>query len=196
MDGHVILPVVDGFNTMPTLQHRTKGSVTKIIQNCPTVIKMCNTHTGGVDLLDQQFTACCVDCKSKLRFYFRIFFDLMDIACANVFIVFNVFYPEKKLKTLHCKIVVAKFCIGIYRNWVRSVKKVEQMKRIETIAPLGEELHLPEILATCSWWEYCKTNGIENQSCIHCSTCNAYLCFVKDRNSFLLDHMSWGKFKW
>ena len=71
---HMILSPVDGFNTMPSLQCRAKGSATRTVQNCPTVIKMCNAHIRGVDLLDQQVTAYCIGCKSKLRFYLRILF--------------------------------------------------------------------------------------------------------------------------
>ena len=66
-----------------SVQMREKGSTTK----CPTVVKLYNNGMGGVVLIDQQTAAYQLDHKSSVRFYLRIFFDLLDIACVNSFLV-------------------------------------------------------------------------------------------------------------
>ena len=62
---------------------------------------------GGVDLMDQPTAAYWLDRKSSVRFYFLIFFDLMDIACVNSYLIYNMKNPNK-LSLLDYKIVVAK----------------------------------------------------------------------------------------
>ena len=138
MDNRGVLMVgsaVDEFDTTSTVQRRAKGSATKETINCPNIIKLYNTGMGGVDLLDQRVAAYRLDRKSKFRFYLRIFFDLMDIACTDGFIVFNMLYPEKKLSTLDFKIAVARSLIGKYHHRLRSVKHIQPTKRIDTKNP-------------------------------------------------------------
>ena len=65
------------------LRGEKKGSKTKSSISCPKVVKLYNSDMGGVDLVEQRIAAYRLDRKSSLRFYFRIFFDLMDIACVN-----------------------------------------------------------------------------------------------------------------
>ena len=107
---------VDEFDTTSTVQRRAKGSTTKASINCPNIIKLYNAGKGGVDLLDQRVAAHRLDRKCKLRFCLRIFFDLIDIACTNGCIVFNMLYHEKKISTLDFIIAVAKSLIGRYNN--------------------------------------------------------------------------------
>ena len=193
MDNRGVLMVgsaVDEFDTTSTVQRRAKGSATKATINCPNLIKLYNAGMGGVDLLDQRVAAYRLDRKSKFRFYLRIFFDLMDIACTNGFIVFNMLYPEKKFTTLDFKVAVAKSLIGRYNNRLRSVKQIQPTKRIETTAPLEEPPHLPEFMEKRGRCEYCKVNDKENRTFVKCTTCYAYLCLVKERNCFLLHHMA------
>ena len=78
---------IEGMSTTSTVLRRQKGSATKIQVLCPDVIKMYNKGMGGVDLIDQRTAAYHLDRKSRVRFYLRIFFDLMDVACANSFVV-------------------------------------------------------------------------------------------------------------
>ena len=50
---------------------------------CPKVVKLYNSDLGVVDFMDQRTAAYCLEQKSSVRFYLRVFFDLMDIACDN-----------------------------------------------------------------------------------------------------------------
>ena len=63
---------------------------------------------GATDhLMDQSTAAYNVDRKSSASFYLHNFFDLMDIACVNSYLSYNVKNPTKLL-LLDLKIVVAK----------------------------------------------------------------------------------------
>ena len=62
---------------------------------------------GGVDLMDQRTAAYRLDQNSSVRFYLRIFFDLMDIPCVNSYLIYNMKHPNK-LFLLDYKTVVAK----------------------------------------------------------------------------------------
>ena len=57
--------------------------------------------------MEQRTAAYRLDRKSSVRFYLRIFFDLMDIACVNSYRIYNMKHPNQ-LSLLDYKIVVAK----------------------------------------------------------------------------------------
>ena len=44
---------------------------------------------SDVDLMDQLKSAYQLDRRSKFPFYLRFFFDLLDVACVNAFIVYK-----------------------------------------------------------------------------------------------------------
>ena len=90
MDNRPVLLVSTALEVMDdvlSVQMREKGSTTKSVIPCPTVVKLYNNGMGGVVLIDQQTAAYQLDHKSSVRFYLRIFFDLLDIACVNSFLV-------------------------------------------------------------------------------------------------------------
>ena len=62
---------------------------------------------GRIDLMDQLTLAYRLDRKLSVRFYLRIFFDLMIIACANSYLIYNMKHSNK-LSFLDCKIVAPK----------------------------------------------------------------------------------------
>ena len=57
--------------------------------------------------MDQRTAAYCLDRNSSVRFYLRIFFDLMDIPCVNSYLIYNMRHPNK-LSFLDYEIAVAK----------------------------------------------------------------------------------------
>ena len=62
---------------------------------------------GEVDIMDQLTAKYRLDRKSSVRFYLRIFFDLMDIACVNSYLIYNMKNPNK-LSLLDYKIAIKK----------------------------------------------------------------------------------------
>ena len=75
---------LEGMNNILSVERREKGSKTKSSIPYPNVVKLCNSSMGGVDLTVQRTAAYALDQKSSIRFYFRIFFDLVDIAVSIV----------------------------------------------------------------------------------------------------------------
>ena len=77
------------------LQRREKGSKIMSLVPCPKAVRLYNSGMGGVDVMDQRTAAYRLDRKSSVIFYLRIFFDLMDIACVNSYLIYNLKHPNK-----------------------------------------------------------------------------------------------------
>ena len=119
MDNQSVLHLSSAFegmnNILPVLI-REKGSKTKSSVSCPKDVKLDNSGMGGVDPMDQRTAAYRLDRKSSVRFYLRIFFDLMDIACVNSYLIYNMKHPNK-FSLLDYKIDVAKNLIQYHQDW-------------------------------------------------------------------------------
>ena len=97
---------IEGISTTSPILRRQKGSASKIQVPCPDVIKMYNQGMGGVVLTDQTTAAYHLDRKSRVRFYLRIFVHLMEVACTNSFVVYNMLHPND-LILLDFKTIIA-----------------------------------------------------------------------------------------
>ena len=109
---------LEGMNDILSVQTKEKGSKTRSLIPCPMVIKVYNSDMGGVNLMDQRTTAYCLDRNSSVRFCLCIFFDLMDIVCANSYLIYNMKHPNK-LFLLDYKIVVGRNLIQYHEGWKR-----------------------------------------------------------------------------
>ena len=94
----------------------------------PKVVKLYNSGMGGVALMDQRTAPYRLDQKSSVRFYFHIFFDLMDITCVNSYLIYRMKHPNK-LSLLDYKIVVAKNLIQNRQDRKRAVPMSRPSKR-------------------------------------------------------------------
>ena len=83
---------------------------------------------GGVDIMDQGSATYRLNWKSSVRFYLRIFFDLMDVACVNSYAIYNMKHPNK-LSLLDYKIVVAENLIQFKQVQKRAVPMSRPSKR-------------------------------------------------------------------
>ena len=93
-----------------TVPNRQKGSASKIQVPCLDVIKMYDKGMVGVNLIIQRAPAYHLDRKSIIRFYLCIYFDLIDVACASSYIVYNMKHPND-LTLLDFKIIVSTYLI-------------------------------------------------------------------------------------
>ena len=109
----------EGMQTKSSVQRQIKGSAGKVNVSCPDVIKFHNNGMGGMDLLDQRTTAYHLDRKSYIRFYLRMFFDLIDVAFANSYIFYNMLHPDD-LTRLNFKIAAATHIICTYTSRKRA----------------------------------------------------------------------------
>ena len=110
----LVLSALEGMNNILSVQ-REKGSKTKSSVPFSKVVKLYNSDMGEVYLMDQRTAAYHLDRKSSVRFYLRIFFDLMDITCVNSYLIYNMKHPNK-LSLLDYKIVVAKHLIQYHQK--------------------------------------------------------------------------------
>ena len=118
---------------------------------------------SGVDLIDQTASADRLDRKLTTRFYLHIHFDLIDVACANSYIVYNMIHPND-LTLLNFKTIVSKYLIGRYTSQDReppdgktSSKRKHQYHFEQGILPP----HLPEFQNVRRQCEYCYKEGID-----------------------------------
>ena len=161
---------IEGMSTTSTILCRQKGSASKILVPCPDVIKMYNQGIGGVDLIDQRTAAYHLDRKSRVRFYLRIFFDLMDIACANSFVVYNMLHPND-LTLLGFKTIIATYLTGRYASRSRAPpawKTRSKGKYQYQFEPNHLPLHLPEFQSSRKRCEYCYKEGFERKTFDKC----------------------------
>ena len=110
---------IEGMAKTSTFSQRQKRSSSKIQVSCPDVFKLHNKGKGGVDLTDQRAEAYHLDRKSTIRFHLRIFFGLMDMACANNYIVYNMIHPHD-LTRFNFKTIVSTYLIGRYTSRSRA----------------------------------------------------------------------------
>ena len=107
-------------------------------------MKICNASICGLDVIDRKTVAYRLDCKSKFRFFLRMFFDLIDIAIVNSHIVYT------KLGNSIClvdfKIAAAKSLIGRYTNWQGSfpLSRTSKQKALESLLPKEIPTRMPE----------------------------------------------------
>ena len=182
---------IEGMSTVSAVHCRQKGSANKISVACPDVIKLYNRNMGGVDLIDQRTAAYRLDQKSSIQFYLRIFFDLMDVACANAFVVYNMLHPAD-LNLLDYKIAIATHLIGSYTSRTRAALENnigKKRKHRYQHEPDDTPTHLPEFQNNGSQCVYCYTEGFDRKTSIKCTECGVFLCLVKERNCFFKHHM-------
>ena len=139
--------------------------------------------------MDQSTGAHCLDRKSSIRFYHRIFFALMDIACVNSYLIYNMKHPNK-LSLIIYNIVVTKNLIQYHQGRVGAVPVSRQPKRKnlpESIDNHGG--HLPDYQTMRKRCTYCAMECKENRTSLICLACNIPLCLVKERNCFRNYHI-------
>ena len=102
----LLLTDLEDLNDLSTVQQREQGSKSKSAVTCPKFVKLYNDGMGSVNLMDQRTASYQLHRKFFVRFYLRIFFDLMDIACDKSYIVTHIRNPDK-LTLLDFNIVVA-----------------------------------------------------------------------------------------
>ena len=127
--------------------------------------------------------------ESHIVRYYRIFFDLMDIACVNSYLIYNMKHPNK-LSLLDYKIIVAKNLVQYHQGWKRAIPMSRPCKRKnqpESIDNHGG--HLPDYQTMRKRCTYCAIEGKENRTFVICLACSIQLCWVKERKCFHKHHI-------
>ena len=147
---------------MLSVQRREKGSKTRIAVSFSKIVKLYNSGMGGVDLMDQRTAAYRLDRKTSVKSYLCIFFDLMDIACVNSYLIHNMKHSNQ-FSLLDYKIIVAKNLMQYRQGRKRTVPMSRPSKRNnqpESIDNHGG--HLPDYQTMRKQYAYCAMESKEN----------------------------------
>ena len=192
MDNRSVLllsSALEGMMTYYQFRGEKKGSKSNSLVPCPKVVKLYNGSMGGVDLMDQRTAAYRLDWKSSVRFYLRIFFDLMDIACVNSYLIYNMKHPNK-LSLLDYKIVVAKNLTQCHQDLKRAVQMSRLVKRKNQPKLIDNHgRHLSDYQTMQKRYVYFTMEGKENRKFVICLAYNIPMCLVKERNCFQKHHI-------
>ena len=116
LDRHVVtilLSNIEEMATTSTVSLRQNGSAIEIQVPCHTLSKfttkewVLSTQLIGVDLIYH------LDEKSTIRLYLCTFFEMMDVACANSYAVYNMM-PPNDLTLINFLTIVSTYLIGRY----------------------------------------------------------------------------------
>lgn len=169
-----------------TVERRLKGSNDKVKINCPKMINEYNKYMGGVDLMDQKKVTYEVDRRSKIKYYLRLFFDLLDISVNNACIVYNQLLKNENTKpatSLEYRQMIARGLIGNYTNRMRSLCNTP-LSRKSNIRPSSKPEHSMEKTNIRRRCVQCAKKKVENRTNCICVICQVYLCFTNERNCF------------
>ena len=152
---------------------------------------MYNDYMGGVDIMDQKKVTYQFDHRSKIKYYLRVVFDLIDIAVNNAFVVYSKLQEESpstdKLDAKTYRRVIATTLVGKYTNRKRSIPssaimtaKTKKYSRISN-GPVKHTMKKVEKRQRC---ELCTSRKDQKRTNNMCVECNIHLCYVTDRNCF------------
>lgn len=176
-----------------TVKKKQAGNAQKISVTCPEVIICYNKHMGGVDLMDQRKSYYEIDRKAKIKYYLRLFFDLMDIALNNSYVVYVKLHEAQRvegplLSSLEYRQHIARGLINNYtcRQRSRPTVVTTEKQRIgrKRILP-AHNMRKVEKMKRCA---NCAKRRIENRTYNICDMCNVHLCFTTKRNCFAEYH--------
>ena len=138
---------------------------------------------GGVDLSDQMKVTYEVDCRSKFRFYLRVFVNFLDIAIINSKIVYNKIESAQSLFSPDFRYSIAQTMIRTFSSRKRAVPLSRPLKRSR--GPSFDIVnHLPGFAPSPVRCTFCSSKNVESRTYVRCITCNIALCLEKDRNCF------------
>lgn len=81
-----------------TVKRRQAGIARKIIVTCAEVVMRYNKYMGGVDFMDQRKACYGVDPKAKIKYYMRLFFDILGIAMNKSYLMYVKLYEKHRME--------------------------------------------------------------------------------------------------
>ena len=129
-----------------------------------------------------------LDKSSKFRFYLRLFFDLLDVACVNAFIVCERL-ENTELMLKDFKLLIAERMIGSFGSRKNSLPLSRSSKRSRKYFPGPDPpSHLLIFLESRHRCTVYSKKGQESRTFASCSTCSVWSCFLKDKDCFAANH--------
>ncbi|KAF2898614.1 hypothetical protein ILUMI_07560 [Ignelater luminosus] len=171
--------------------------------SCPQIVAVYNKHMGGVDLLDSPIRRHRIKLQSK-KWYFRIFYHLIDLAVINARLLYKRVCLAKGAKPVNQK----QFRMDVGRCLCMSGKR--SIKRRRSNTAIEEQLEIKRMKCPSvkippkdvrkdlveHWPEWkdtrrrCKYPSCSSLTYVACTKCKTYLCFNKNSNCFQKFHTS------
>lgn len=174
-----------------TANRRVAGNSQKISVKCPAIISTYNEYMAGVDLMDQRKAVYEHDRKCATKYYLRFFFDLLDIAVNNSYIVYTELLRDagKPLTLIEFRRTVARRLVNGFSSRKRqsSTTVFTEKKKIILRASTNTVEHIiikHEKRGRC---HVCPRN-LDVKTFDFCEKCQLYLCFQTNRNCFEYYH--------
>ena len=95
---HVLSNHVSAFDSVAGMR-KQKGTSEKKDVSIPLMVKAYNQHMGGVDLANQMKGTYAIDLRSRYKYYLRLFFDVLDTAVVNSYVIYNELHVADGKKT-------------------------------------------------------------------------------------------------
>ena len=154
----------------------------------PVMVKFYNCYMGGVGLSDQKNSYYDIDFRSRYKYYLRIFFDQINTAITNSFIIKGLLEPNNKSNSKDFRLSIVKGLIGDFSS--RKREPQTSSKRKHSFVGTSVLKHLPEIAMKRSRCSHCSSMVNDCRTNIECSTCCVKLCMNSTRNCFLEYHLN------
>ena len=187
--GVIVLSTINSSMPVVPVRQRLKGKKEKVTVKCPFMIKTYNNGIKGTDLMDQLKASYDVDRRYPKKFYFRVFFDLMDISYVNAFIVYTKYMQDKfshsaRLKTLKdFKHDVVMDLIGEFSSRKRARSSSTVVSRFPSD---GSDIHQVTRVPYQDR-DRCKLRTkrkIDSRTCTLSDYCNLFLCQTSKKICF------------
>ena len=151
----------------------------------PLMVKAYNQHMGGVDLADQMKGTYAIDLRSRYRNYLRLFFDVLDTAVVNSYVIYNELHVAdgKKLEHLEFRQQLVYSLVGSFSSRKRS-HPCGNIRKRPWQPDITDAKHMPVCNDRRKRCKHCSVVQIGNRTSISCKTCGVYLCLQNGRNCF------------
>lgn len=187
-----------GVLPMETIKRYDRKQKKFIDVQCPQIIKVYNRHMGGVDLMDAHIGRHHIQLKSR-KWYFRLFYHMIDMAVVNAWILHSSISGVKKMTQKDFRIELATtLCkIGSVETPKRgrptsSQQNVPHAKKKSLAVPRPPKTVVQDKTDHWPVWDVkrnrCKLQNCKGNTNVKCSKCNLNLCFHATKNCFKLFH--------
>lgn len=167
-----------------TEKRRQKGHHEREEINVPVMVKMYNFYMGGVDLADQLKECYEIDHRAKYKYYLRIFFDIIDTAVCNSFIVFKDIYSETNTTSKEFRQTIVCHLMSGFTSRSRSSLTPSRATKRRRLDVSPNITHLPVYTTERRRCCMCSNTVTNARSNIKCEACEKYLCLNATRNCF------------
>lgn len=193
----LMLSAVHAKEPEDTCQHWSKKDKCYITVRQPNIVQY-NTKMGGVDLSDRMMSYYRMSVRTK-KWTIRMLMHVMGLVLANSWLLYRRDHqehgtPRKAIMTFRMDVaqVFPNKCDVTHAEEESACCPQPGQRFLVTPVPhisarTTSAAHLPEVVDLKKPMR-CKQQGCTGKSCLHCTTCNVFLCLQSSRNCYEAFH--------